>query len=202
RVRRGAQAGAHRRPDRRRRGAPVRPGGGGGGARCPARPRAGARGNDRIQESGGRGRGQGSDARRAQSAVGRWPQARDRALPGLLRERRSRRGSARVPREALGAVHGQVSASGGAPELQYAVTDFHIHIQPWRQLKPAVMETMRRGKEKHFDFLLALMEDPRMLLEIMDQQGIQRVGMVNYPSPNIMGFSDDTNGFAARYAEA
>ncbi len=41
-----------------------------------------------------------------------------------------------------------------------------------------------------------------MLLSIMDEQGIQRVGMVNYPSPNIMGFSDDTNGFAARYAEA
>lgn len=95
-----------------------------------------------------------------------------------------------------------MSALGGVPDAQYAVTDFHIHIQPWRQLKPAVMETMRRGKEKHFDFLLALMEDPRMLLEIMDEQGIQRVGMVNYPSPNIMGFSDDTNGFAARYAEA
>ncbi|HKV51611.1 MAG TPA: amidohydrolase family protein [Gemmatimonadaceae bacterium] len=95
-----------------------------------------------------------------------------------------------------------MNALGGAPEAQYAVTDFHIHIQPWRQLKPAVMETMRRGKEQHFDFLLALMEDPRMLLSIMDEQGIQRVGMVNYPSPNIMGFSDDTNGFAARYAEA
>jgi len=93
-------------------------------------------------------------------------------------------------------------AQGVAPNERYAVTDFHIHIQPWRQLKPAVMETMRRGKEKHFDFLLALMEDPRMLLSIMDEQGIQRVGMVNYPSPNVMGFTDDTNDFAARYAEA
>ena len=92
--------------------------------------------------------------------------------------------------------------AAGAPNEAYSVTDFHIHIQPWRQLKPAVMDTMRRGKEQHFDFLLALMEDPRMLLSIMDEQGIQRVGMVNYPSPDIMGFGDDTNDFAARYAQA
>ena len=93
-------------------------------------------------------------------------------------------------------------AAGPVPNEQYAVTDFHIHIQPWRQLKPAVMDTMRRGKEQHFEFLVALMEDPRMLLSIMDEQGIQRVGMVNYPSPTVMGFTDETNDFAARYAQA
>jgi predicted TIM-barrel fold metal-dependent hydrolase len=82
------------------------------------------------------------------------------------------------------------------------ITDVHIHIQPWRQLKPAVMETMRRGKEDRFEFLLALMDDPKMLLRIMDEEGIDRVGMVNYPSPDLMGFTNDTNDFAARYAEA
>lgn len=82
------------------------------------------------------------------------------------------------------------------------VTDVHIHIQPWRQLKPTVMETMRRGKEQHFDFLLQVMEDPKLLLSIMDEDGIERVGMVNYPSPDLMGFTDETNDFAARYAEA
>lgn len=85
---------------------------------------------------------------------------------------------------------------------RYRITDVHIHIQPWRQLKPAVMQTMRRGKEDHFDFLLALMDDPSLLLRILDEEGIDRVGMVNYPSSNIMGFTDDTNEFAARYAEA
>lgn len=84
----------------------------------------------------------------------------------------------------------------------WRITDCHIHIQPWRQLKPAVMETMRRGKEDRFEFLLALMEDPKLLLGIMDRDGIDRVGMVNYPSPDLMGFTNDTNDFAARYAEA
>jgi len=82
------------------------------------------------------------------------------------------------------------------------ITDVHVHVQPWRQLKPAVMEAMRRGKEDHWDFLLQLMDDPKILLDVMDRSGIWRVGIVNYPSPDLMGFDDSTNTFAARYAEA
>jgi predicted TIM-barrel fold metal-dependent hydrolase len=82
------------------------------------------------------------------------------------------------------------------------VSDVHIHIQPWRQLTPAARDTMVRGKEDHFEFLLALMDDPKMLLRVMDEQRIARVGMVNYPSQDLMGFDDSTNEFAARYAEA
>jgi uncharacterized protein len=82
------------------------------------------------------------------------------------------------------------------------ITDVHIHIQPWRDLKPKVQDVMRKGKEDHWDFLLALMDDPKVLLEIMDQAGVWRVGLVNYPSPDIMGFTNTTNDFAARYAQA
>lgn len=82
------------------------------------------------------------------------------------------------------------------------ITDVHVHIQPWKQMKPAVMESMRKGKEDHWDFLIAMMEDPKLLLDIMDKSGIWRIGMVNYPSPDLMGFTMDTNTFAARYAEA
>ena len=46
------------------------------------------------------------------------------------------------------------------------------------------------------------MAEPSLLLEIMDRAGIWRVGLVNYPSPDLMGFTDETNEFAARYAEA
>ncbi len=80
------------------------------------------------------------------------------------------------------------------------VTDIHIHIQPWRQLKPAVAAAMRRGKEEEWERLMALMEDPGTLLGIMDASGIWRVGLINYPSPDLMGFTDETNTFAAQYA--
>ena len=82
------------------------------------------------------------------------------------------------------------------------ISDVHIHIQPWRQLKPGPRRTMALGKEDHFEFLIALMDDPKLLLGIMDEQKIARVGMVNYPSPDLMGFDDSTNEFAVRYAAA
>lgn len=61
---------------------------------------------------------------------------------------------------------------------------------------------MRAGKEAHWDFLVALMDDPKALLEVMDRSGVWRVGLVNYPSPDVMGFDDSTNTFAAKYAQA
>jgi len=82
------------------------------------------------------------------------------------------------------------------------VTDLHIHIQPWQQLKPRVMDVMRRGKEEHWERLITLMEDPRVLLEVLDRAGVTRVGLINYPSPDLMGFDDSTNEFSARYASA
>ena len=86
--------------------------------------------------------------------------------------------------------------------LDFPVSDLHIHIQPWRQLKPAVMEVMRKGKEDHWERLIHLMENPAALLEVLDASGIDRVGLINYPSPDLMGFDDSTNDFAARYASA
>jgi predicted TIM-barrel fold metal-dependent hydrolase len=86
--------------------------------------------------------------------------------------------------------------------LPYPVTDIHIHIQPWHQMKPAVLEVMKKGKEGHWERLIQLMEDPTTLLDIMDQSGVERVGLINYPSPDLMGFDDSTNEFAVRYAAA
>jgi predicted TIM-barrel fold metal-dependent hydrolase len=82
------------------------------------------------------------------------------------------------------------------------VTDLHIHVQPWDQLRPEVAAAMRKGKEDHWERLLALMADPKALLELMDESDIWRVGLVNYPSPDVMGFDDSTNEFAVRYASA
>ena len=62
----------------------------------------------------------------------------------------------------------------GPPSAQNRITDVHIHIQPWRALKPKVQEAMRKGKEDHWEFLISLMDDPRALLEVMDKSGVWR----------------------------
>ena len=81
------------------------------------------------------------------------------------------------------------------------ITDIHIHIQPWDQLQPAVQERMRRGRAD-YDDILAMIQDPARFLGYLDQAGIERAGIINYPSPDIMGFSDEASVFCARYCSA
>jgi len=78
----------------------------------------------------------------------------------------------------------------------------HVHIQPWRELKPAALAVMWRGKDVDRDRMIQVMEDPQALLEVMDRAGVWRVGLVNYPSPDVMGFTDAANAFSAKYAAA
>jgi uncharacterized protein len=95
--------------------------------------------------------------------------------------------------------------SGPAPAARHShtrTTDVHIHVQPWRELKPQVLDVMWRRGNEHRDLMIQVMDDPRLLLEIMDRAGVWRAGLVNYPSPDIMGFTDATNAFAAKYAQA
>lgn len=82
------------------------------------------------------------------------------------------------------------------------ITDVHIHVQPWRDVKPAVLAALRRGHEAQWDFLLGLMDAPGQLLDVLDRAGVWRAGLVNYPAPDVMGFTETTNTFAARYAQA
>src|SRR6266576_3179016 len=82
------------------------------------------------------------------------------------------------------------------------ITDVHIHVQPWRELKPNVLETMWKSHGAERDLMIQVMDDPRALLEVMDRAGVWRAGLVNYPSPDVMGFTDATNAFAAKYAQA
>ena len=79
-----------------------------------------------------------------------------------------------------------------------SITDIHIHIQPWWQLKPAIRERMQAGKQD-FDQLIAIMKDPALLLKLMDESGIERVGMINYVSPDLMGFDETCNDFISEY---
>jgi hypothetical protein len=82
------------------------------------------------------------------------------------------------------------------------ITDVHIHIQPMRMLKAPVLATMRVGLGDMWDRLASLSDDPRVLLEIMDADGISRVGLVTDVSPNVMGLTDEANDFTVRYAQA
>jgi uncharacterized protein len=78
------------------------------------------------------------------------------------------------------------------------VTDCHVHIHPWREMRPEILEVFRRGQDT--ELLEAIMYDPELLLRLMDEDGVYRVGLVNYPAPEVMGTDRRTIEYAARYA--
>lgn len=81
------------------------------------------------------------------------------------------------------------------------VTDAHIHVQPWWELRPDVFDTMTRGRDD-LEELQVIMKSPERLLKRLDADGIARAVLVNYPSPDLMGFTDKVNEYVARYCEA
>jgi hypothetical protein len=82
-----------------------------------------------------------------------------------------------------------------------SVTDAHVHVQPWWELKPAVLEVMQRGRTD-VDELQKIMKSPPHLLRRLDADGIDRAVLVNYPSPDLMGFSHRVNDYVAQYCAA
>jgi predicted TIM-barrel fold metal-dependent hydrolase len=81
------------------------------------------------------------------------------------------------------------------------VTDAHIHVQPWWELRADVLEVMTRGRSDVAE-LQAIMKSPERLLRRLDQDGIERAVLVNYPSPDLMGFTDRVNEYVAQYCKA
>jgi uncharacterized protein len=79
------------------------------------------------------------------------------------------------------------------------ITDAHIHVQPFHQMPPAIAATFWRGKPNRAE-LEGYAADPRALLARMDADGIDRVGLINYVSPDLMGFTDEANDWIVRYA--
>jgi hypothetical protein len=80
------------------------------------------------------------------------------------------------------------------------IIDIHIHIQPWEQLKPAVREKMTAGR-KDLAAIEKFMQSPHAFLEFLDANGVERAGLINYPSPDLMGFTAATNDFVAQYCK-
>ena len=81
------------------------------------------------------------------------------------------------------------------------VIDSHIHIQPYHMMKPDVQRTFWQKKPDRAE-LESYAADPAKLLQRMDADGIERVGLINYVSPDLMGFTDEVNAWMVRYASA
>src|SRR2546429_8292920 len=80
------------------------------------------------------------------------------------------------------------------------ITDVHIHVQPWRELKPNVLDMMWRGQNAHRDLMIQVMDDPRALPEGMDRSGVWRGGPGKHSTPRVTGVTGARKQFAPQSA--
>ena len=85
--------------------------------------------------------------------------------------------------------------------LPYPITDLHVHIGPWDELHPGARARLVDERSDHAE-LAQLVADPRALLRRMDEEDVERVGLINYVAPEVMGFTAVVNDFVVRYSAA
>jgi uncharacterized protein len=83
----------------------------------------------------------------------------------------------------------------------YPVTDLHVHIQPWEMHPPPVAAAMEAGRAD-LERIRSFMESPKAFLAFLDESGIERAALINYVSPDVMGFTHHVNDWIARYCAA
>ena len=63
------------------------------------------------------------------------------------------------------------------------ITDCHIHIQPIELFKPEALALMKKSR-KDFDRVAEYCRSPKAFLKHLDEIGIDRAVLINYPAPD------------------
>lgn len=79
------------------------------------------------------------------------------------------------------------------------VTDLHVHIQPWDELRPEARALLASPSGEK---IRRMMEDPEAFLAYLDEAAVERAVLINYVSPDVMGFTEASNDFVLNYARA
>ncbi|MGE5233248.1 MAG: amidohydrolase family protein [Acidobacteriota bacterium] len=85
--------------------------------------------------------------------------------------------------------------------LPYPITDLHVHIGPWDELRPGARARLVEERADHAE-LAKLAADSKALLRHMDAEAVERVALIHYVAPEVMGFTNAANDWVARYAAA
>jgi uncharacterized protein len=79
------------------------------------------------------------------------------------------------------------------------VFDCHVHVQPWEQFNPAALAVMA-GTRPDLAQVRRAVSDPEELLRLMDEEGVERAALINYVSPDIMGFNATVNDWVTSFS--
>lgn len=76
------------------------------------------------------------------------------------------------------------------------IFDAHIHVQPWHMVKPEALALIDDPSHANAKDVLS---SPDSLLRFLDAEGVERACLINYVSPDVMGFTREVNDWIADY---
>lgn len=82
-----------------------------------------------------------------------------------------------------------------------SIIDIHIHIQPLEMFKPQNLKLILHGR-KDYERIVEFSAKPEAFLSFLDEVGVERAGLINYVSPDIIGFTAEVNDWVANYCKA
>jgi predicted TIM-barrel fold metal-dependent hydrolase len=86
----------------------------------------------------------------------------------------------------------------------YGIVDAHIHIQPWAMVRPeahAALLSRGRSSIREPSGYMDPEAGPARMLAYMDANGIERIAIINYVAPDVLGFQEHgVNEFSAAFA--
>src|SRR3989304_4859527 len=80
------------------------------------------------------------------------------------------------------------------------VIDCHAHIQPPHQVKPEALKVIRE-RIGHPRELAEFLRSPRRFVASLDAIGIDQAWLINYVSPDVIGFTPEANDWGAADAK-
>lgn len=78
------------------------------------------------------------------------------------------------------------------------IFDFHIHVQPWHMVKAEALALIDDAAHSDAKEILAT---PESLLRHLDAQEVERACLINYVSPDVMGFTREVNDWIAEFTK-
>jgi uncharacterized protein len=78
------------------------------------------------------------------------------------------------------------------------VTDCHVHLNPYWQMRPDALELVGHRDPSVARFA----REPSAFLEYLDRAGVERAVLVNYVAPEVIGYTEEANVFASDYQKA
>ena len=78
------------------------------------------------------------------------------------------------------------------------VFDAHIHVQPWHMVKPEALALIDDPSHADAKEILA---SPENLLRHLDEHEVERACLINYVSPDVMGFTREVNDWIANFTK-